>query len=302
MTISRLVRQLYLLLVLALVAASCGVSRESNVAAATVTFADGSTEVFGQADVRELADGLTNSERFLELAGIAPETVEAVALTQLIQSAVVNRTLEDAGGSVSTAEIEEIRTALEEELVNIFTQQGDPDPTTTANEVGDEISAYIDSLSLSIRASEELPDALIESGAEGAEVPCVSHILVDDKELADSLYEELQDGGDFAELATANSTDPGSGAQGGDLGCASVDQWVPEFRDAVLAAEQGVVTEPVESQFGFHLILVTGVEVDVQGAATAAIQDALTSISVDVDPTIGTWDAFSNQVLPPAAP
>ncbi len=277
-------------------------SRESNVAAATVTFADGSTEVFGQADVRELSDGLTSSDRFLELAGIAPETVEAVALTQLIQSAVVNRTLEDAGGSVSTAEIEEVRTSLEGELVNIFTQQGEPDPATTAREVGDEISAYIDSLSLSIRASEELPDALIESGAEGVEVPCVSHILVEDQELADSLYDELQDGADFAELATANSIDPGSGAQGGDLGCASVDQWVPEFRDAVLAAEEGVVTEPVESQFGFHLILVTGFEADLQGQAGAAIQEALASITVDVDPTIGTWDAPSNQVLPPPAP
>lgn len=295
-------RSIALLALLALLAASCGVSRESTTPAATLTYADGSSENFGQGELTAVADGLRNSQRFLDLAGMDPASIDSIALTQLIQTAIVEKTLEDAGGSVSTAEVAEVRSTLEGELVNIFTQQGDADPETTGSEVANEISDYIDSLSLSISASEQLPDALVASGAEGAEIPCVSHILVDDEDLALDLLEQLNDGGDFAELAMANSTDPGSGQLGGDLGCASVDNWVPEFRDAVLAAEVGVVTDPVESQFGFHLILVTGSEVDLQGIAGPVIQEALASTDIEVDSTIGTWDPVNSQVLPPAAP
>jgi peptidyl-prolyl cis-trans isomerase C len=83
-----------------------------------------------------------------------------------------------------------------------------------------------------------------------------SHILVDTQEAADKLKADLAAGADFAELAKANSTDTGSGAAGGDLGWFGLGMMVKPFEDAVIAAKVGEVAGPVQSDFGWHLILV----------------------------------------------
>jgi peptidyl-prolyl cis-trans isomerase C len=83
-----------------------------------------------------------------------------------------------------------------------------------------------------------------------------AHILVATQEEADKLKADLAGGADFAELAKANSTDTGSGANGGDLGWFGLGMMVKPFEDAVVAAKVGEVTAPVQSEFGFHLILV----------------------------------------------
>jgi peptidyl-prolyl cis-trans isomerase C len=83
-----------------------------------------------------------------------------------------------------------------------------------------------------------------------------AHILVDTQEEADALKAELAGGADFAELAKAKSTDTGSGANGGELGWFGLGMMVKPFEDAVVAAKVGEVTGPVQSEFGFHLILV----------------------------------------------
>jgi peptidyl-prolyl cis-trans isomerase C len=83
-----------------------------------------------------------------------------------------------------------------------------------------------------------------------------AHILVDAEEKANELKAQLDGGADFAELAKANSTDTGSGANGGDLGWFGIGQMVKPFEDAVVAAEIGKVAGPIKSDFGWHLILV----------------------------------------------
>lgn len=80
-----------------------------------------------------------------------------------------------------------------------------------------------------------------------------AHILVDSEDKAKALKAEIDGGKDFAEVAKANSSD-GSAASGGDLGWFGVGQMVPEFEAAVVALEVGQVSEPVKSQFGWHLI------------------------------------------------
>jgi peptidyl-prolyl cis-trans isomerase C len=86
------------------------------------------------------------------------------------------------------------------------------------------------------------------------------HILVEKKETADSIIRELQAGGDFSKLATAESKDPGSAKNGGDLGWFSAQTMVKPFADAVAALEKGKYTEtPVQSEFGFHVILLDDV-------------------------------------------
>lgn len=83
-----------------------------------------------------------------------------------------------------------------------------------------------------------------------------AHILVDTVEEAEKLKADLAGGADFAELAKAHSTDTGSGAAGGDLGWFGLGMMVQPFEEAVVAAKVGEVAGPVQSEFGFHLILV----------------------------------------------
>ena len=80
------------------------------------------------------------------------------------------------------------------------------------------------------------------------------HILVDSEEKAKKLRKQIADGGDFAALAKENSTDPGSKDQGGLLGYFTKGQLVPEFEAVVMKLQEGEVSEPVKTTFGWHII------------------------------------------------
>jgi peptidyl-prolyl cis-trans isomerase SurA len=91
----------------------------------------------------------------------------------------------------------------------------------------------------------------------------VRHILVrPDETTSDAqaeaeireLYQQLQNGASFAEIARSESDDPVSGSDGGNLGWVSPGQMVPGFEDAMLSAEVGELTGPVRSQFGWHIL------------------------------------------------
>jgi peptidyl-prolyl cis-trans isomerase C len=80
------------------------------------------------------------------------------------------------------------------------------------------------------------------------------HILVEDKATADTVTKELQGGADFAKLAEQKSKDT-SAKSGGDLGWFTLDTMVKPFSDAVATLQPGQLTpEPVQSQFGWHVI------------------------------------------------
>ena len=106
-----------------------------------------------------------------------------------------------------------------------------------------------------------------------------AHILVDSEEKAKDLKAQLDGGANFAELAKANSTDTGSGAQGGDLGWFGTGMMVKPFEDAVIAAQVGKVTDPVQSDFGWHLILVQ----ETRPAAPPALEDLQDEIAQDLE-------------------
>ncbi len=82
------------------------------------------------------------------------------------------------------------------------------------------------------------------------------HILVETEDQAKDIVKRLKAGEDFAKLAGELSKDPGSGKEGGDLGYFTKERMVPEFSAAAFAMEPGQVSEPVKSQFGFHIIKV----------------------------------------------
>jgi len=81
-----------------------------------------------------------------------------------------------------------------------------------------------------------------------------SHILVDTEDKAKELRAKLAAGGDFAQLAKENSTDTGSKDQGGSLGYFGHGQMVPEFETAAFKLEKGQVSDPVHTNFGWHII------------------------------------------------
>jgi peptidyl-prolyl cis-trans isomerase C len=94
-------------------------------------------------------------------------------------------------------------------------------------------------------------DAVRQMGSE-QEVHA-RHILVATEDEAKAIEAELKNGADFAKLAKEKSKDPGA-ADGGDLGYFTKDQMVPEFADAAFKLDKGQISDPIHTQFGWHVI------------------------------------------------
>lgn len=144
---------------------------------------------------------------------------------------------------------------------------------------------------------------------------CVSHILVPTLEEANDAMSRLESGEELGALATELSTDTQSAANNGILPCGSPDTYVPPFREAVLDATVGeVYPEPVESEFGFHVILVTDRTVPEDPEVAENLRDAavlselqtwftgvMAGAEVTVDEEYGTWTSNPPGVTPPAS-
>lgn len=119
---------------------------------------------------------------------------------------------------------------------------------------------YLSGVSLQTVAGSAVTDSALQKAydakfADAAETKeyNAAHILVKTEDEAKEIKTKLDAGGDFAQLAKEFSSD-GASANGGDLGWFSDGMMVQPFQDAVFAMEVGSVSEPVETQFGWHLI------------------------------------------------
>lgn len=108
---------------------------------------------------------------------------------------------------------------------------------------------------------DKLREALAEEIPTAAEQAHARHILVETEEEAQAVIERLEAGEEFAELAAELSTDPGSAADGGDLGFVPRGRFVDSVDEAVFTLPIGEVSEPIQSQFGWHLVEVLEREV-----------------------------------------
>ncbi|WP_347311778.1 peptidylprolyl isomerase [Defluviimonas sp. SAOS-178_SWC] len=106
------------------------------------------------------------------------------------------------------------------------------------------------------------------SAAEPGKEYNAAHILVETEDEAKALKIEVDGGADFAALAKEKSTGP-SGPNGGDLGWFGIGMMVKPFEDAVVKMEPGQVSDPVQTQFGWHLIKLN----EVRSAAAPKIED-----------------------------
>ncbi|MDE2286358.1 MAG: peptidylprolyl isomerase [Hyphomicrobiales bacterium] len=107
---------------------------------------------------------------------------------------------------------------------------------------------------LSDAAEHAVYDEAIKQAKSEPEVHA-RHILVPTEEEAKAIIAQLKGGADFATLAKEKSKDPGA-ADGGDLGYFTKDQMVPEFADAAFKLDKGQISDPVKTQFGWHVIKV----------------------------------------------
>lgn len=85
-----------------------------------------------------------------------------------------------------------------------------------------------------------------------------SHILVKTEAEAKDVLKKLKGGADFSKLAAELSLDPGSAKNGGDIGYFGRGKMIPEFEGAAFKLKQGELSEPVRTQFGYHIIKITG--------------------------------------------
>lgn len=102
-------------------------------------------------------------------------------------------------------------------------------------------------------AAKKLYDETTKALAPEEEVNA-RHILVEDEAQARVVAERLKKGEDFAKVAAELSKDPGSGKEGGSLGWFTKDRMVPEFAEVAFKLTKGQVSDPVKSQFGWHII------------------------------------------------
>jgi hypothetical protein len=155
-------------------------------------------------------------------------------------------------------------------------------------------------------------EAKYEASPADLGVMCVRHIVVEDEETAAEVLAELEDGADFAELAAERSVEPSAAQTGGALAnpqtgepCLTIEaaeaSFDPAFVAGARAAVPGQPTEPVESSFGWHVILARPFDeveesvVAIHGSQLFA--DYLAQADINVDPRYGRWDGESGQVV-----
>jgi parvulin-like peptidyl-prolyl isomerase len=276
---------------LALVAAGCGGE---------------STASLGTEDVAVVGSKGITKEQFQSLMGQAQKSYEAQkrkfpkpgsveyeqlkgqAVTFLVQRAEFEQEAEKLGVEITDEKvdkrIEQLKKQFyggsDERFQKTLKQQG-----LTNEEARQQIRAQLisDELFKKVTGDIKVSDAEIKSYYDShksqygqAESRDVRHILVNpnQKALADSLYQQLKNGANFAALAKKYSKDPGSAAQGGKL-TVSKGATVPEFDKTAFALKKGEISQPVKTQYGYHIIQALS---DVKPAATTPLAKVKASI------------------------
>ena len=248
-------------------------------------------------------------------------------LSQIVRRYVLDQEAEERDLEVSSPEISDALDQIkadfpsEEEFQKAVDQQGLTDDQLQGL-VRDQIVE--DKLRQEISADLQ-PDAdelqsFYDKNAANYQETRASHILVAKEALASNLATQLQNAksgeldGLFAKLAKKSSDDPGSAKKGGDLGFFAPGDLVPEFQEAADKLDVGEVSDPVQSEFGFHVIRVTDrrvkpfeavrdqIEQELSGAEqeqefqkfiTQAYEDA----DVRVNPRYGELDLETQRVV-----
>jgi parvulin-like peptidyl-prolyl isomerase len=232
-------------------------------------------------------------DEFAEQAGVSKDDPQYQATVQQIMPQIVSVEIAKAYAqehniTVSDKEVDQELTKLKEQVGDQARSSGQDVSNQEAYEQAlKQNNITEEQLREDIR--ENLPVQKVQQRVAGDAEPsdeeaqfmtpeqrCVRHILFnkDQKEKAEDVKQQLEDGGDFAKLAKEYSQDPGSAANGGDLGCLGKGETVPEFEQAAFGAEQGEIVGPVQTEFGYHILEVT----DVKPEQTRSLQEVESQI------------------------
>lgn len=265
--------------------------------ALTATFSDGTVEIT-HGELNELAYTARNNDTFLTLlpGGVAPAGFEQTILGDMLIKAAIELEVAERGAQVTPEQVQEATDALSSQLTDgAFAAEADPAATTQA--LFDNVP-YLPFVSEFGAAQTAFLDLVVEGADPGDGLPCASHFLVATEAEALAGLERVNGGEEFAAVAAELSTDPGSAINGGELGCADPAGYVLEFKEAIESAELNVPVGPVETQFGFHVLVVTDYQVDGPTSASAELQDRFATAEVAVDDRIGQWDPALLSIVP----
>ena len=248
--------------------------------------------------LEEWVRAATDANPELDAVGLQTDLLSRVVQQRVIDAVVVER-----GLTVDPATVAAIREAIVAQI------GGELSLTATLVDIGFP-QDYFDDVFLAVEAA---VDTIVIDLVDGRslETRSARHILVETRQEADEIVALLADGADFATLAQERSQDPGSGAQGGELGARERGTFVPPFDEAVWSAPLDTVLDPVESEFGFHVIEVTAEATTsaaelgpqerrsiVAAELDAILTSAIAAAEVTIDPTIGTWDPVTGAITP----
>lgn len=319
-------RRLPALLLLVLLVAGCGPGQVAPDQAAVV---DGAAIPM---------DALAAQVKAGRSAAAQPDPAQSVssareALQSLIVAQVVLSGARQEGVTVSDAEVD---ARLEQIKQQVAAQGGNFDAALAQRN----LTVPILRNQLRVQAAAEKVSAKLVPGPGDAELLAtlgkrkaeflqlrVRHVLVKQQAAARKIKDELAHGGDWTATAKRSSIDPGSKERGGDLGFLSKGSTVPAFEKAAVAlAGKGSckgrtsgdcaspVGGPVKTEFGWHVLQVTGVRLppiddqlrnqldpSLQTRRQKAVQDwfdkRIKAASVQVNPRFGRWDAASGKIV-----
>jgi parvulin-like peptidyl-prolyl isomerase len=277
-------------------------------------------------ELKALADNKQLEQGGNTLAGAGKKTVDprlaAGWLTFIIQDRLINHEFERRHLKVTPADTDEARSQLasqygSDEVVKAF-------PKWFQDRlIGRNARAVALRSALSgVDFSEDSLRKYFEAHKADFSENCVNHILVRTKPEADAVLARLKGGQDFGAVAKEVSIDKGSAAKGGELDCSPKGSFVPEFDQAASDLPVGQLSDPVQTQYGFHILRVRErkdatfesardqvralLNADTQTAFRNFLRQALTSARVTVDKRYGTFEppapGQAPVVNPPVAP
>lgn len=301
------------LVVVAVVAASCSSVRPP---ALTVNGSDISRDSIDR-ELTAIADNPDLKRQISDTEGSIKSGGSSIWLTHVVSQQVVDREVQRRGITVRAAD----RRAGQAQAANFFGPQAFAAfpkwfRDQTVGEFAREQALFRVSgtppSDADVRAAYQAAMAQFRQQCPSGRF--VSHILVPSQQLAAGLAAQIRAGASFEQIASQQSTDATSARDGGALGCIDGQQLVPAFRQVAVTLPLNQVSAPVQTQFGWHLILVRDTipfeqlenglrqRLEQQSPAAQRKLDArVARADVDVDPRYGRWVVRDGrgQVEPP---
>lgn len=209
----------------------------------------------------------------------------AATLDAMISNEVVNQEADKADVKVTQEELDAEMAVYEESYGGAEAlEQALASSGMSIDDLKEEMETYLKVEKIvgpDIEITDEQISAFFEENKDSFEQPSqveASHILVATQEEADDVKAKLDDGGDFAELAAEYSTDTANAESGGVLGAFGAGEMAPEFEEAAFSMEVDEISKPVKTDYGFHLIQVTG--------KTEAVEASLENSKEQIEETL----------------